>query len=267
MYVLFAALFMSAAVITSCQKEEMDLAGDVNPGLKALTGLPVDYDCEAFCIIEGSGDYFVKQYSQNYDDNNGTVTIDIYNTETDLKYVISSTTNIRLIVIDDETVYSSSPPADAITTYTHTVSLGDYGDDWVACHAVAAEIVVKRNNNPGTGGGVQRTFNTSYDLIGICDCEESFSWMDNGNGTYTFTYVSEEDIAGALLEFTFPQGVVVSAPAGWNPPGNSANSVVRQKSDDITACVPYSVTFGLVRTGRGQGPLWTDFKVNGVKKN
>lgn len=265
-YVLVAAMLMSAAVITSCQKDDMDFTGEIQPELKAFMALPSGYDCTQYCIMEGSGDYFVKQYSQNYTGNNGTVTIDVYNTETELKYVITSAAGMRQIVVGGSTVYSSSPPAAAATTFTHTVTLGDFGDDWQACQTKTDEIVVNRTG-AGSGGAVQRTFNSSYDLIGICDCTERFTWKDNGDDTYTFTYVTEEDVEGAFLEFTFPQGVVLSAPSGWNPPGNSLTSVVRQKTDDITGCVPYVFTFGLVHADNGQGPLWTDFKVNGVTKN
>lgn len=98
-------------------------------------------------------------------------------------------------------------------------------------------------------------------------CKENFTVQNNDDNSYTFTYTPAIDKRDAFLEFTFPQGVIITAPEGWNYPGNSKTSVVRQTHADLTACSPFSFKFILTHTENGSGPLWTDFKVDGVKKN
>src|SRR5690606_12809446 len=50
-----------------------------------------------------------------------------------------------------------------------------------------------------------------YDTLNVVDCsdcEESFTYVTNNDGTYTFTYVPAEDMDDASIVFTFAQGVV-----------------------------------------------------------
>lgn len=98
-----------------------------------------------------------------------------------------------------------------------------------------------------------------------CGCEESFSYTDNGDGTYAFTYIPEEDMEAAELVFTFAQGLAVSGLADWDKAG-----VTMQKVMDLKACTTYSWTVELDADCKGRGQqtanLWTDFKVNDESK-
>lgn len=102
-------------------------------------------------------------------------------------------------------------------------------------------------------------------VVDCSDCEESFTYVDNGDGTYTFTYVPAEDMDAALVVFTFAQGVAVS---GYEWDWNGASSS-RTESMNLTACEEYTWTVKLEAdcAGKsGQSNVWTDFKVNGNSK-
>lgn len=98
-----------------------------------------------------------------------------------------------------------------------------------------------------------------------CGCDESFSYVDNGNGSYTFTYVPAEDLANANLVFTFAQGSYVSGLDNW-----SSEGVTMQKTMNLVACTTYSWTVVLQSNCNGKGQtkanVWTDFKVNDSSK-
>jgi len=98
----------------------------------------------------------------------------------------------------------------------------------------------------------------------ICDDCELFCYVYEGNDVYTFTYIPAESMEGAYLEFTFPNTHIVEAAEGWSHPGEGAPAAVSQRTIDLVECEPYVFTFTL---SNEQGPLWTDFKVNGVVKN
>ncbi|MBZ9731502.1 hypothetical protein LB467_17585 [Salegentibacter sp. JZCK2] len=119
-----------------------------------------------------------------------------------------------------------------------------------------------RANFTGSGGGPNHF--VSLDVVDCSDCEESFSYTENDNGTYTFTYIPEEDIAASKLVFTFPQGVVEGL-NDWSDSG-----VTKQTTMDLEACEEYSFTVSLETDCNGVGQpnanLWTDFKVNDVSK-
>lgn len=97
-----------------------------------------------------------------------------------------------------------------------------------------------------------------------CGCEESFCYVDNGDGSYTFTYVPAESFTEAYLEFTFPGTTVDAEAEGWSNPANGVPANVKQITIDLVECVPYVFTFKLTNIN---GPLWTDFKVNGTARN
>ena len=103
-------------------------------------------------------------------------------------------------------------------------------------------------------------------VIESCDdCEESFSYVDNQNGTYTFKYIPEENMTGAEVVFTFAQGVVITGLDDW-----SSNGVTKQKTMDFDACEMYTWTVTLTSDCNGQGQqtvnAWTDFNVNSESK-
>jgi hypothetical protein len=93
-----------------------------------------------------------------------------------------------------------------------------------------------------------------------CGCDESFSYVDNGGGIYTFTYIPAEDLVNANLVFTFAQGSYVSGLDNW-----SSEGVTMQKTMNLVACTTYSWTVVLKSNCKGVGQtkanVWTDFKV------
>lgn len=96
-----------------------------------------------------------------------------------------------------------------------------------------------------------------------CGCEESFNYVKNEDGTYTFTYVPAEDVTGAELVFTFPQSALDGEPlSGW-----TYNGQTMQTSMDLVACQEYSWTVSLTcKDQNNPQNKWTDFKVNEVSK-
>lgn len=117
--------------------------------------------------------------------------------------------------------------------------------------------------------GANGTLNETLTQLAYCseDCEESFSYVDNGdNAAYVFTYIPSEDMSAAALVFTFAQGVAASATGldGW-----ATNGSTRQITMDLVACQEYTWTVDLTPDCSGSSAnsnVWTDFKVNTVSK-
>lgn len=116
------------------------------------------------------------------------------------------------------------------------------------------------------GSGGFNYFST-LDVVDCSECEESFSYSENEDGSYTFSYTTEEDVEDAEVVFTFAQGTVVSG-YDWDWNGNSST---RTETMNLTACQTYTWTLELKGDCSGNSPssnLWTDFKVNdNSKKN
>jgi hypothetical protein len=104
-------------------------------------------------------------------------------------------------------------------------------------------------------------------VIDACDnCIPGLSYENNGGGSYTFTYVPEEDLTNADLVLTFAQGAYYSGLEGWSQNGQSATY---QTSMDLVECEPISWTVTLTPDCSGNSNnsnVWTDFKVNGFSK-
>jgi hypothetical protein len=113
----------------------------------------------------------------------------------------------------------------------------------------------------GSGGFTQVPVNVVDCSEG---CDESFSYVDNGSNSYTFTYTPSESVVGAHVVFTFAQGVDVSGLNNW-----TENGVTRQMVKDLEACTTYNWTVILTPNCSGHSPnsnVWTDFKVNDFSK-
>jgi hypothetical protein len=150
----------------------------------------------------------------------------------------------------------------AVTTTSKSVSYN--------FSSATAGSYVFRTRYSGTDGTPSNGYNasTSDDFtvtVENCGCDEAFSYVENGDGTITFTYVPSEDLAGANLVLTFAQSAVVSIP------GFTKSGATMQATMDLEACETYTWTAtieSLRCTGQGQTTVnaWTDFTVNEVSK-
>ncbi len=105
-------------------------------------------------------------------------------------------------------------------------------------------------------------------MVENCGCEESFDYVENIDGSYTFTYVPTEDMIDAKLTFTFAQSVAVSGLDGWINSGNATSST-ETKIMTLDACEVYEWTVSLDKDCSGNSKnsnVWTDFKVNDISK-
>ncbi len=115
----------------------------------------------------------------------------------------------------------------------------------------------------GSGGF---DFYATLDVVKCSDCEESFSYTTNDDGSYTFTYIPEEDMEDAEVVFTFAQSIVAS---GYDWPTWNGKSSTRKETMDLDACSVYNWKVFLTGDCSGQSGesnLWTDFKVNDFSK-
>jgi len=233
---------------------------------------PVTVNFEVFGVSEGGGKYYAT-FTYYPQELATTTTIEASNTAT-------------LCVNNDKTVITAKVSAGEVIKGGKLVIYMD-GTEWASALVTENTTIVSKEYAPTAAGTA--TFTASYTAgagykssvasspviinAQICTppasstCQENFTIQNNGDNSYTFTYTPTIDKKNAFLEFTFPQGVVITAPEGWNYPGRSETSRVRQKYTDLTACSPIIFTFKLEHTENGDGPLWTDFKVDGVKKN
>ena len=100
-------------------------------------------------------------------------------------------------------------------------------------------------------------------------CEESFSYVDNGDGTYTFTYKAGEDMDNAELVFTFAQGAYVSGLGDAFSQNGNGNGQTYKANMVLEKCdvLQYIVTLNPKCLGGSKtSNVWTDFTVNTVSK-
>ncbi len=115
-----------------------------------------------------------------------------------------------------------------------------------------------------------------FSVVNCDGCDESFSYLENEDGSYTFTYLSEVSLTDANVKFTCPhiKGFTVEDGKTYteNPanPNSQGSPTVLTLTGDIAACTP--ITFILSfdpdceQNANGKLNLWTDFKVNEVSK-
>ncbi len=107
-------------------------------------------------------------------------------------------------------------------------------------------------------------YKVTLDVVDCSNCEESFNYVVNPDDTYTFTYIPEEDMAGAKVVFTLAQSDSDTGLEGWEEKG-----ATKQKEMDLKACVVYEWTVTLTPNCPGNtttNNVWTDFKVNDISK-
>lgn len=266
----FVIMILALAVVfNACQKDEIlptdfDLkkgkAKIENPAPMALTleenlfvypescgDVCIDLDNPFYYYVTGQSDwqYFGNQSKQ--------ISYIAYNTEE--KFVILVTAGgdfnadaTYTVTFEGETAVKNLQGAGNLT-FEFDLPL-----DWEACQEVSFSIYQEGGSNPVS-------LSADYNLIGICEfgCEESFYYVENTDGTYTFTYIPAEDMVDALVVFTFAQGVVVSGLEDFGSSGVTMQDIL-----NFDACQTYSWTVEM--TGDCGRNLWTDFKVNGESK-
>jgi hypothetical protein len=100
-----------------------------------------------------------------------------------------------------------------------------------------------------------------------CGCEENFTYVANGNNSYTFTYIPAEDMTNVPVDFTFAQGSYVSgltSEFSQNGNGQTYSALL-----SFEGCAPVSWTVTLAPNCSGHSPdsnAWTDFKVNNISQ-
>lgn len=251
----FLAL-MSAALLFSCSQIEPFEMED----MKVLRSTASTASSEDFCVSA-----FPMEAVEVYSNAARGVTVTAKNDADSTYFTITRSTGNMTVRVATPGVEVTQTNKETILEGGTTVTVSvPHKANWNRGDIVTVSFYVS-----GLGGGSDNRFQTgiiSYNLRDICsDCVENFSYINNGNGSYTFTYVSEEDINDAQLVLTFAQGVVVEGLDNW-----STNGSTRQLMRDINKCEKYKWTVGLVTDCNGQGQnsanLWTDFKVNGVSK-
>ena len=146
----------------------------------------------------------------------------------------------------------------------------DTKDDYLEIQLAVTEYCKEVNYSMqlfGVGNSIGKTdlLAVNFTPKDLCEteCTESFSYVNNGGGSYTFTYIPDADYTDANLVFTFAQGLTISGDlSSW-----ASNGVTKQKTMSLTACNTYEWTVTLdCATMPGAQNLWTDFKVNDESK-
>lgn len=194
---------------------------------------------ESATVCEGDVPTFTFEFPQNEKGNGET--------QVQLQFEVSPGEWVQI----KKEKYTDAGPKEYIYDYDYILEAGE-------SYNFRAQI--------GSGGF---DYVSTITVVECEDCEESFTYDDNEDGSYTFTYVPAEDMTGANVTFTFPQGFVDVSPAPFTQNGNG-NDTTFSSTMDLTSCEEYSWTFELSTHCRGKGQaavnLWTDFKVNETSK-
>ncbi|WMI69997.1 hypothetical protein [Mangrovimonas sp. YM274] len=286
----------------SCQSEELqdnqipentqslslEKLTSVNKTAMAASAMREAYvDCETSCIVAGSGDYFVMADSDFHEQGNGNgykkkeVSYEAYNTETQFiidvyyQYIGNANFNSSIEVeitnvnINGEPqVVNISPVIQDNLEGGEIVSLiYNLPMDWEACDEISFSIKQE-------GLSDDLTLDATYSLIGICPCEESFSYEAIGENSYLFTYSSVDALEDAVVQFTCPH-IVDFTPLddkeySVNPGNGQGSPTVLTWVGDLEACA--ETTFAIVfdadcdQNNANFANIFTDFKVNGDSK-
>ena len=274
------ALFV---LLSSCEKESLEDDASrikVQKLETAFLKTLLSYDdCASVCIEEGSETYYVKSDSKSEinGSNEKKITYYAHNTESDfiveVKYENTNAVKAN-ITIDIDGNTSTINDVENGDVISHSIKT----EGWQACNQIGFSINASFNNGSGRGQSQNDIDfdDESYGLIGICSstCDESFSYSENEDGSYTFSYISSEDLEDAEVKFTLPHIINFEAHDGKEysvNPGNSHGSpTVLTWNGDIDACneITFTLSFeaDCEQTNSGKANLFTDFKVNGVSK-
>ncbi len=234
-------------------------------------------DCETTCIVAGSGNYFVMADSDSdasgNSQNSQIISYEAYNTETQFivnvlyettgnnnsKAKIAITDSEDLVLVEDNNVSSGE-----MVTWIYDLPL-----EWEACDVISFKIhqnVLENDtalNNPIT-----------YSLIGICPCEESFSYEATNENSYIFTYSNVEAMENAVVQFTCPHITSFEPMDGKeysvNPGNGQGSPTVLTWVGDLEACseTTFAIKFyaDCEQNNANFANIFTDFKVNGDSK-
>ena len=231
-------LFILAIGFTSCSVESIDSTENLLTADMKIKIQQVDKSMtlKAEEICEGDAPVFVFNFPQNM---NGP-----HNANTSIKIQIETFPGSDEWVKFEDLSYSGAGPVE-YTYEGEKLEIGTYN--------FRAMIV--------SGGHIYTT--TLY--VFKCVCDESFSYVENDNGSYTFTYVPAEDVDGAEVVFTFAQGVAVSGlDSPWSTDGQT-----KQNTLDLKACTVYTWTVELTPDCNGNSNnsnVWTYFNVGDYSK-
>ncbi|TPV31532.1 hypothetical protein FJ651_15190 [Paucihalobacter ruber] len=238
----------------------------------------LDYvECESVCIEPDSNTYYKMSDVATSTSGGGAnintkeVSYEAYNSEdsfvVSVNYdIISGKSNAHAeitISINGNTVVFEN--VEKSNTVSHSIALPV---DWIACDEISFQITQKGLGNP-------IIFEEIYQLVGVCDnCEESFSYAENEDSSYTFTYISEESLRNAEVKFTSPHIVDFEALDGKiysvNPGNLKGSPTVLTWTGDIEACTEITFTISFVpdcdQNNAGFANVFTDFKVNDISK-
>ena len=278
------ALFV---LLSSCEKDNLQedyLRIKASNVSTAALVMALDYEaqknydeisnCESVCIEEGKDVYYLKSDTKNGGNNSNTkkVSYNAYNTDTQfivevLYQITSGSSNAKADITI--TIGSDAKLIEDVssgTTVSHSV---DLNQGWQACEIINFTVLQEALGTP-------INFSESYALIGICSsgCDESFSYTDNQDGSYTFKYVSSEDLENPEVKFTCPHIVGFEALDGKvyavNPGNSHGSPTVLTWIGNIEACTEITFTLSFDadcnQTNSGKANLFTDFKVNGESK-
>ena len=250
---VFATLFIGVALFFSCQKEEATNEGQ-DLTLKNGTVL-----CDQ-CVVNWIDSKVTASGWVKWNKPTETVPntfLDTYNDGDFIYYCVYRTSGTFDEVRVNGTLLITQP---GLTTYSWQVPLAPV---WNVCDRITIAVELR-----GVSGGIGKTNVQSFDYYmrdKCTGCEEDFTYTDNGNNSYTFTYTPGEDMMDQLVVFTFAQGTVVTGlDDSW-----STNGATRQKTMSFTECEPVSWTVTLTpdcHGHSGQSNVWTDFKVNDISK-
>ncbi|MEJ2584745.1 MAG: hypothetical protein P8Z38_06795, partial [Robiginitalea sp.] len=215
-------------VFSSCEKDTLDngIEGtDAFLSASLLTTQPYE-NCETQCIAEGSETYYF--ITDSFSESNGqqrTISYKAYNTET--HFVVEATYDLNNANTEAQIEISIDGNVESFTDVPQesTVSSSfELPAEWMGCDNIDFSIIANFNNGQANQnsqnsrrGNVQNNSvnaaaqndlesgDLSYSLIPVCPpCEESFTWEDNQDGSYTFRYMSTESLEDAEVKFTCP---------------------------------------------------------------